>query len=585
MIYHLIINIFIFFNSKCLILCRFASKFQKKSTLKKALYPYNLITILIGLLLFTHSVKAQDEFMVYGTIKIQGESTDSATIIIESDKRQFGRTITLDKTGEYRIWLPYSKDYILKFAKANYQTVPIAVSTKLPDDIAKCCFTPFEMSFHLFKPDGSHDSLFKKPIVTVRYETKLKSFFYSLDVDYYIQKMYIKAENEHRSKIKDQAFIARHKDSLEVERKYMSLVNSGNLYYSMHQFIMARQMFIKALELKPNRRYPSYKLEDIETQLIIFNKAKDSLPKNADSIVNALLSNNSISKKPVEYKRKTPEEIQAIFKQDLYKQIKSETKDPKELATRISFINNEVINKKETTPTIDSNKKSIVNIDTSKRDTIIPIVNIELPKKDSSIQQKKPIEIISIAPILPIDTIKVDTIKTIINADTIKGTTQSINNTIADTSIKTTKPISKDNIVTLVKPKVTNEIAVKPNFLNNRPFDKAAYQDSLIKRYPNERTIEIINEDYKKITKVIINRDNMVSIYLKVEHQWGGIFFFKDNTPFPLENISKSYFEVATKLLSDKENVKNQNKPQVKSQIKTKPKPNSKNNATKTPLK
>jgi tetratricopeptide (TPR) repeat protein len=553
--------------------------------LKKALYPYNLLTILIGLLLFPHFVKAQDEFMVYGIIKIQGESTDSATIIIESDKRQYGRTITLDKTGEYRIWLPYSKDYILKFAKANYQTIPIAVSTKLPDDIAKCCFTPFEMSFHLFKTDGTHDSLFKKPIVTVRYETKLKSFYYSLDVDYYIQKMYIKAENEHKSKIKDQAFIARHKDSLEVERKYMSLVNSGNLYYSMHQFIMARQMFTKALEIKPNRRYPSYKLEDIETQLIIFNKAKDSIPKNADSIVNALLSNNSVSKKAIEYKRKTPEEIQAIFKQDLYKQIKSETKDPKELATRISFINNEVINKKETPPTIDSNKISIVKCDTLKSDTIIPIANIEFPKKDSSIQQKKPVDIIYIAP-QPIDTIKVDTINTKIKIDTIKGTMVQINNTVTDTSIKITKPIqSKDSIIPLLKPKVTKQIAVKPILLNNRPFDKAAYQDSLIKRYPNERTIEIINEDYKKITKVIINRDNMVSIYLKVEHQWGGIFFFKDNTPFPLENISKSYFEVATKLLSDKENVKNLNKPQAKSQIKTKTKPNIKNNATKLPPK
>ena len=50
--------------------------------------------------------------MVYGVIKIQGESTENASIIVESEKSQFGRTITLDKSGEYKIWLPYSKDYM-----------------------------------------------------------------------------------------------------------------------------------------------------------------------------------------------------------------------------------------------------------------------------------------------------------------------------------------------------------------------------------------------------------------------------------------------------------------------------------------
>jgi hypothetical protein len=73
----------------------------------------------------------------------------------------------------------------------------------------------------------------------------------------------------------------------------------------------------------------------------------------------------------------------------------------------------------------------------------------------------------------------------------------------------------------------------------------------------------------------------MVTIFLKVEHQWGGIFFFKDNTPFPLENISKSYFEVATKLLSEQENQKNTTKQPIKSTTKIK----TKKNATKTPLK
>jgi len=509
--------------------------------LKKFLQLYPYITLISGLFLLSLQSIAQEEFMVYGVIKIQGGSTDSATITVESGKSQYGRIIKLDNSGEYKVWLPYSKDYIIKYSKPGYQTVPIAVSTKLPDGIEKCCFTPFEMSFHLFKPDGSHDSLYKKPIVVVRYETKLKSYFYSLDMDYYIQKMYIKAEADRGKKLKDQAYIAKHRDSLEIEREYISLINSGNVYYSMRQYNMARQMFSKALEIKPKRRYPSYKLEDIETQLLIFNQAKDSLPKNADSIIAAVMKPNVETKKPIEYKRKTPEELQAIFKKDLYNQIASETKNKKELAERIKFVENEVINKKD----------EIIKTDTIK--TITPKVEIAKIDTIKQIQVKvEPIKIDTIKPESP----KLDSLISKIKAQT-------------DTIIPKPKEISKKDSI---KQEFVQPVQiVKPIITIQKPFNKAAYQDSLRKKYPNERTIEIITEDYKKITRVIINRDSLVTIYLKVEHQWGGIFFFKDNTPFPLENISKSYFEVTTKLLSNKEKneVKTQHKNTVKTQTKS----------------
>lgn len=499
--------------------------------MKKALFLYPIITFLLGVLL-SNTAKAQDEFMVYGTIKIQGERPDSTIITIESDKRPYGRKIVLDSTGEFKIWLAYSKDYIINFKKADFQIVPIAISTKLPDDVKKCCFTPFDLSFHLFKPDGKHDSLFRKPIVTIRYETKLKSYFYSLDMDYYIQKMYIKSETDRNRKLNDLAYIAKHKDSLEVERKYNSLINSGNLYYAMHQFAMAKQMFKKALELKPSRKYPSYKLEDIETQVLIFNRVKDTLPQNADSIIAAVIAEKQEQKKQIEYKRKSSEEIEDIFKHDLIKQIQSETENQKELAKRLRFIQNEVINKKEEPVKIDS-VKNIAKIDSIKKDsTIVQELKQVAEKRDSIIE---PLQIVE----KNIDT------TTITKVDSLPIEKQN-------DSIVLLKPML-DTVKQVIPKQVIKESVIKTSNAQSIPFNKEAYQDSLLNRYPNERTVEEINEPYKKLTKVIINRDKSVNIYLKVEHKWGGIFFFKDNTPYPLENISKSYFEVETKLLSEKE--------------------------------
>jgi len=529
--------------------------------LKKALLLYPIIIFLLGLLQI-NTAKAQEEFMVYGTIKIQGEKPDSTIITIESDKRPYGRTIILDSTGEFKIWLAYSKEYIINFKKAGFQIVPIAVSTKLPEDVKKCCFTPFDLSFHLFKPDGKHDTLFRKPIVTIRYETKLKSYFYSLDMDYYIQKMYIKSETDRNRKLNDQAYIAKHKDSLEVERKYNSLINSGNLYYSMHQFAMAKQMFKKAQELKPSRKYPSYKLEDIETQVLIFNKVKDSLPQNADSIIAAVIAEKQEQKKQIEYKRKSPEEIEDIFKHDLIKQIQSETENQKELAKRLRFVQNEVINKKDEPAKIDSTK-NIVKIDSIKKDSAI----VQAIKKDAVIHDT----------IIPEN----QPIAKIINDSSIVAKNDSLPLIKAKDSIVQPKP-ALDTVKKVVDKQEVKEPIIKSNTPQNIPFNKVAYQDSLLKRYPNERTVEEINEPYKKLTKVIINRDSTVNIYLKVEHKWGGIFFFKDNTPYPLENISKSYFEVETKLLSEKEYHKITPKQEHKTGVKTQAKPTPVKKGSKT---
>jgi hypothetical protein len=77
-------------------------------------------------------------------------------------------------------------------------------------------------------------------------------------------------------------------------------------------------------------------------------------------------------------------------------------------------------------------------------------------------------------------------------------------------------------------------------------FDYKAYQLSLLEKYPDTRTIEIEEDFAKKTTRVIINKDSRVYIYLKVEHAWGGVYYFVDRTPLHPENISKAFFDSET---------------------------------------
>jgi hypothetical protein len=229
--------------------------------------------------------------------------------------------------------------------------------------------------------------------------------------------------------------------------------------------------------------------------------------------------------KPVStaYKRKTHEEIEALFKKDLHAQISKETTNKEELEQRLTFVNNVVYTTKK-----DSIKPvSPVNI-VQQNETKV----VETKRTDSLYQRDTVVNIIDQHNEIKIDSVKKDT-------------------------VSKKKQVQEVSITTIPKPIPTQVAATIQRDTTLQIFNKAAYQDSLLKKYPNEKTIEIINEKYKKITKVFINRNEFVIIYLKVEHSWGAVFYFIDNTPYPLENISESYFESMTKLSSDNAKTKN----------------------------
>lgn len=66
--------------------------------------------------------------------------------------------------------------------------------------------------------------------------------------------------------------------------------------------------------------------------------------------------------------------------------------------------------------------------------------------------------------------------------------------------------------------------------------------------YPNKKTIEEIDKPGKHITRVILNIDNKVTVYLKVRHSWGATYFFMDEVGQELKSINEHYFNLMTNL-------------------------------------
>lgn len=143
---------------------------------------------------------------------------------------------------------------------------------------------------------------------------------------------------------------------------------------------------------------------------------------------------------------------------------------------------------------------------------------------------------------------------------------------IKETVIEKTEPIKEEKIEVIAENKISEKPAekaivevqteVKPEVKTNTKIEEKTVKinepkvetqnaKEVIKelkiKYPQYRTEEVIEDSNKKKYKIIYNDNGNFTIYTKVVHSWGGIFFFVEKPPLPSQNISEEYFLSHTK--------------------------------------
>ncbi len=66
--------------------------------------------------------------------------------------------------------------------------------------------------------------------------------------------------------------------------------------------------------------------------------------------------------------------------------------------------------------------------------------------------------------------------------------------------------------------------------------------------YPNGKSIESYKRKGKVITRIIMKNDNYQKAFYRVKHNWGGLYYFVQESPTYYRSISKYNFEKATKI-------------------------------------
>ena len=84
--------------------------------------------------------------------------------------------------------------------------------------------------------------------------------------------------------------------------------------------------------------------------------------------------------------------------------------------------------------------------------------------------------------------------------------------------------------IELRKSKALADKLKKQNQLYNSAAQKAAEELTEVKKdYPKGKTVEEFERYGMKITRTIVIDDEVVRIYMKVVHEWGATYYFKNN--------------------------------------------------------
>ena len=281
-----------------------------------------------------------------------------------------------------------------------------------------------------------------------------------------------------------------------TEQQYKAAMQNAKTAFDAKMYSEALYFYREALKIKPDAKLPRYKIEDIRTIYI-------------DDGIKEIAENKQIAQEEVQKQAeaKADERIEAEIEQA-----------QKEIETlRVAT----VISIEEETVVYDEN---------------IDIADVE-PTLETKLPEPEPEpEIIEPEP-EPIVVQQVEIVKEEPKPVVEQPAPKEEKLAPAPTPIKTaSKPAKKP--ITQIKTMTDEE---KKAWKENE-------QKKLRQQYPEQKTVLEIDQPGKHITRVIMNVDNEIHIYLKVKHSWGATFFFEEEVGEDMRSITEVTFNKMTDL-------------------------------------
>lgn len=280
----------------------------------------------------------------------------------------------------------------------------------------------------------------------------------------------------------------------DTEQQYKAAMQNAKTAFNAKMYSEALYFYREALKIKPDAKLPRYKIEDIRT--IYIDDGKKEIAENKQ------ISQDEIQKQA---EAKADERIENEIEQA-----------QKELETL----------KVATVISID--EETVVD------DDVVEITDVEPTLETKKIEPEPEPEP---AP----------------QPEPIKPEPEPV-------VTKPTEPVKEEPQPAVEPKKTIVESRPQPIVSMPKPHpkltmtdeEKKAWKDAekqkLRKQYPEQKTVLEIDQPGKHITRVIMNVNNDISVYLKVKHSWGATFFFEEEVGEDLRSITEVYFNKMTDL-------------------------------------
>ena len=279
------------------------------------------------------------------------------------------------------------------------------------------------------------------------------------------------------------------------EQQYKAAMQNAKTAFDAKMYSEALYFYREALKIKPDAKLPRYKIEDIRTMYI-------------DDGIKEIAENKKVTQNEAK--------------------IEAETKADERIEAEIEQAQKELENLKVAT---------VISID---EETVVDDENIDIADVEPTLETKQP----ELEPIV-VEPAKEEP-KPIVEPEPQPVIEQPVAPVKEEA-----KPVEPEKKTVVTKQPIVKPTKPAPRQLTDEEKEarKEAEMRQLKVRYPEQKTVLEIDQPGKHITRVIMNIDNKVSVYLKVKHSWGPTFYFQDEIDEDnLRSISEQTFNKMTNL-------------------------------------
>lgn len=299
----------------------------------------------------------------------------------------------------------------------------------------------------------------------------------------------------------------------ESEQQYKAAMQNAKTAFDAKMYSEALYFYREALKIKPDAKLPRYKIEDIRTIYI-------------DDGIKEIAENKQIAQEEVKKQ--------------------AEAKADERIETEIEQAQKELETLKVAT---------VISIE---EETVVYDENIDIVDVEPTLETKQPEpepepEIIEPEPVVPKE--EPQPIVEPVKEEPKPAIEQPAPKEVApapkaeEPAPKPVQPAPKPAPAKTVS-KPTQKPVSQPKQMTDEEKKawKEAEMQKLRQQYPEQKTVLEFDQPGKHITRIIMNVDNEITVYLKVKHSWGATFFFVEEIGEDLRSIDEVSFNKKTNL-------------------------------------